>query len=272
MTNFTRGLILGVFVLALPAAGWAYQPARVGNEAATVYTAPSQTAAPAGTVPAGTLLNVSDAPRGGFYQCAAGNGVRGWIAEDAIVLSHPKKVAAKVQKTAEPSAETSQFKLPKQGQGLYYGGLMGGLGVESGGSLLALGVDGGVKLAPQFGVGLYATYYGIGLGASTIIVAGEGNYFFGDQLKGLYATAKGGLGLSLAPSVSVTVPSITGTGVATQTVGGGTSVGVVLGGGAGYDYKLTNEISVGGEGNVLLMISSATGVIFNALADVKYWF
>lgn len=146
---------------------------------------------------------------------------------------------------------------------MLFGGALLGVGFlnNNGGTQLAVGLNGGYKIAPTYSVGGYFTYQpsqaSAGDSAHLLTVAAEGNYYFDEIVPGLRAGAKAGLGFgTYSPAVGE----------------GATTTNLAIGPQIGYDYPLGGGLSIGGEGNFLYYTSSPSLNVFNILGNLKYWF
>jgi hypothetical protein len=147
---------------------------------------------------------------------------------------------------------------------LGYAGALLGVGFlnNNGGTQINLGLDGGYKLAPTYGVGAYLAYspsatLATGDSAGLYTIAAEANYFLNDILPGAHVGAKAGFGISRYALAAGTSTS---------------SVNLVFGPAVAYDYALGGGLSVGGEANFLYYTSSPSTNSFNLLGSLKYWF
>jgi hypothetical protein len=283
---FLAGALLLLSQTFGPAA-WAWQTIQAGSSGATVYSQSSNSSSVAGKVDAGKKMTASDTPTNGFYRVNAGGGITGWVSQSEVVGA--KAAPAAAPRAAARSSSPSYARSSSGGdlsQSTYLGALLG-MGFYSGGSKILFGVDGGLKLSPDWGLGLYFTYNSLGSAtvgaasssASMMVIAGELNYFLQD-MKGLHLGAK--LGLAMA--------STTTSGTGTALDGSTSSSGAAYGIGAGYDVPLSHEISLGGEANFLILSSSggsstssaggsttttdtsSSTSVFNLIASLKYWF
>jgi hypothetical protein len=138
---------------------------------------------------------------------------------------------------------------------------IGGLvGPTFGSSLtfFTFGAEGQAQLMGPWGAGASLTYYTksiAGYNQGFLTLTGQGLYFFSDILHGLRAGAQAGLGMT-----SYDAPGVSGT------------TSFIFGPTGGYDYKLTPNFSVGGEGTLYFSTQSGSSALFQLLAVLKYWF
>jgi hypothetical protein len=147
------------------------------------------------------------------------------------------------------------------GTNSYAGALLGASFMNST-TNFTVGAEGGYRLDPTWGVGGYLTYLSQGItvagtsyNTSFTTLAAQGMYFFADSLDGLRVGLDAGLGFS-----STNQPAASG------------STGFIIGPMAGYDYILSNQISVGAEGDLLFNTASSSSANLQLFAAVKYWF
>ena len=152
----------------------------------------------------------------------------------------------------------------------YIGAMVGGnIPADSGvGPTAAIAVTLGSRLGNSFGVGLFASYYGqtstgpyLGLPASTamsvILATAQGNVFLG--------------GLHFGAEVGAAIRSWSG--VASTLVGGTatSSTTLLIGIDAGYDYKISRNLSLGVEGHYFFPGAATEANGSQVFAVLKIW-
>ena len=124
----------------------------------------------------------------------------------------------------------------------------------------------GAKMTPEFGIGLFGSYYtqrssgsfmGLPTGASTstAVITGQANFFAG--------------GLHLGAEAGPAINSWSGNISTAHT--GNSNTNMVYGPEAGYDYKFTKTMSLGAEAHYLFSSGDASVNNIQALAALKVW-
>jgi hypothetical protein len=282
MRNVFAAIALISLALAAPEAH-AWLKGKAGPNGATIYKAANAGSAVVKTIAAGKGLALSDRPTNGFYRVNAGGGVTGWVSENDVDLGGGAGGGAHASSDTgmEHSGGHGSFMRGKD-KDL---GLLLGMGFYEGGSKLNFGLTGGLKLSPDWGLGLYFTYASTGESNTTasatgklIIVAPELNYFFAD-LPGFHVGAK--IGLAMASATTSAIPAL---GIPEQSV---SSSGLAFGAAAAYDAPIADDWTIGGEGNFLIYSSSGSSssssgstttttssstTAIHLLIAAKYWF
>lgn len=269
------GLVLSVWLLfaTAPCPALAYQRVRVGPAGAKVHTRATSSSKVVGRVAAGTMINIGDVPTQGYYRCTVSARLSGWVRGSELALaSSPRAANRKIASN------------PNHNEGPQYSvGLLAGFGVVTAGATgvsYTLGVEGIYHVIDEWSAGLYLTYIGFsgtpsatvaGVTASAsesstlIIAAPEASYDLARYLPGLRAVGIVGAGF-VSSSVSSTV------GGAAASSGSQSSVGLVLGAGGAYDYKLSPQWTVGGVANLIYLTAGGGGVDLNLFGSLRYWF
>jgi hypothetical protein len=196
----------------------------------------------------------------------------------------PKKQAspepvAPVPATAAPVAAKPVY-VPSRPNNVYVGALFG-VGVAGGGSSFTFGLDLGYKMSPEWGTGIYFTYLNLQsattvtstsgtstqiVGASLVLLAGELNYFV-PQVPEIHFGAKMGMGIASASALGTTA-----TGAGGETVPGLSTFAFAGGITGGYDYPVTQQLSLGLEANFFYVTGDIASTVFNGLGAFKYTF
>jgi len=137
---------------------------------------------------------------------------------------------------------------------------------EGSSSTATVGATLGSKVVSYFGVGLFGSYSGqtssgsllglpAGTSTSTTLLTGQGNFMMG--------------GFHLGGEIGAGISSWSG---AVSTLHAGTSnTALIYGPEAGYDFKLTSAVSLGGEVHYLFSNAEAASKNLQALATLKVW-
>ena len=169
--------------------------------------------------------------------------------------------------TANASSEVTAMDLGEKGYaGILFGGNSTTNAPDSNQTTATFGATLGAKIAPEFGLGLFGSYFsqrsfgsfmGLPTGASTstAVITGQGNFFAG----GLH------LGAEMGPAIS----SWSGNISTAHT--GNSNTTMVYGPEAGYDFKFTKTMSLGAEAHYLFSSGDASINNVQAFAALKVW-
>lgn len=122
-----------------------------------------------------------------------------------------------------------------------------GFGNNSYGPRFVVGVDAGMKFAPEFGASVFFNFTKKD-GAKFMPFGVEGNYFFDGDLAGMYAGVNLGAGKSDAET------------------------NFLFGAQVGYDYAVAEGFSIGAKVAYHMVMSDPKGHAFHTLANLRYWF
>ena len=142
-----------------------------------------------------------------------------------------------------------------------YVGAQAGLSLPNGGSQFAFGAVAGYKVQPTLGVGAFVNTYSV-IGIRTTSYGLEGNYFLEGALQGLQIGAKIGLSTSSTGTSGIV-------GGQNVTVSGSGGTNFIIGPKVNYDVVVADNITVGGEFNILFASGGNTP---NILGEIKYNF
>jgi len=154
-------------------------------------------------------------------------------------------------------------------QGLGYLGLLAGGNSAEGSQDSAsptIGVTFGTKLAPNFGVGFLGSYFGetssgslfglpTGTSASSIVLAGQANYFLG--------------GFHMGGEMGAAINSWSGR--ISNSYSGNSNTAMIFGPQAGYDFAVGKAVSLGAEAHYLVSTADNGSNNFQIFAAVKFW-
>ncbi len=174
--------------------------------------------------------------------------------------------------TSVGAAETgaTETSTASQGEKGYAGILFGGNSTTNSPgdnqTTTTFGATAGAKLASEFGIGLFGSYYsqkssgsflGLPSGASTstAVITGQGNFFAG----GFHFGAEAG------PAIS------SWSGYVSNVNAGDSRTVMVYGPEGGYDYKLSKTASIGAEAHYLLSTGDSSIDNIQFLAALKVW-
>jgi len=269
-------LIFTLGVIFSPLAS-AYQSGKVGNRGGAIYASPAVDATPLAQLKSGESVNLGVNPTNGFYRCTSQQGVSGWISTGAIVFLKRSGTSANrpgLLTAAGADEIISPFAHPYS-----VGGLVG-VGILGGSSAFSFGALADYRFKPDLALGIFVSYGTLG-GAgvsnptySLLTLAPELNYYFDKNLTGFWIGAKAGVSFSivnLSPAQAAAAQAAAAASGSTTQVSG-TSLGLVFGASAGYDYPVEKNITVGGQGDFLVFPTAFSSTEINFLANLKYWF